>query len=185
MIVNFLLRKDVPGLSQTLQHIDPEKLSEMAMVDIAYEILKGTNEPCNFRELMNEIAALRGMTDEQMMAMIAQVYTEINIDGRFICVGDNTWGLKRWYPTEAVEESQEGGKRKKILLDDDLDDYDDDLDEELEEDFEDDDILELEDDDEYDEADEDADDDLVDDEEIFDDEELEGEVIEDEETEDL
>lgn len=181
MIAKLLLGKDVPRLSQYLQHIEPDKLSEMAMVDIAFEILKEANRPYHFRELMEIIADMRNMSQEQMMAMLAQVYTEINIDGRFVCVGENLWGLKRWYPTDSVEESQEGGvKKKKLLLDDDLD-YDDDLEEDLIEDFDeenfevDEDYIPDVDDDIDDELDEDLDEDLVEDEDIFEDEELEEE----------
>ncbi|MCR8984107.1 DNA-directed RNA polymerase subunit delta [Brevibacillus laterosporus] len=112
-------------MSKLLQQYNEEKLQEMAMVDIAYEILRETNRPYNFRELMNEIAILRNLTEEQLMAVIAQVYTEVNIDGRFVCIGENTWGLKRWYATEAVEESQEGGvKKKKSAVVDDFEDFD-------------------------------------------------------------
>jgi DNA-directed RNA polymerase subunit delta len=175
----------VPWVSQLLAHIEPEKLSEMALVDIAYEILRETNRPYNFRELMDELAALRGLSEEQKMAMIAQVYTEVNIDGRFVCLGDNTWGLKRWYPTDTVEETQEGGKKKKIILDDDFDD-DFELEEELVEEYEEDVIPIFEDDEEFlDETglEDELDADLEDAEELVDDEELfEEEVIEDEET---
>ncbi len=164
-------------MSQLLKNIEAERLSEMAMVDIAFEILKETNRPYNFRELMDEISALRGLTNEQMMSIIAQVYTEVNIDGRFVCIGDNTWGLKRWYPTETVEESQEGGKKKKAILDDDFDDYE--LEEEITEEDEEDDISVFEDDDFAD--DDDFDDEIEDDEEIIDDEEL----FEDEDEEEL
>jgi DNA-directed RNA polymerase subunit delta len=177
----------VPWVSQLLAHIEPEKLSEMALVDIAYEILRETNRPYHFRELMDELAALRGLSEEKKMAMIAQVYTEVNIDGRFVCLGDNTWGLKRWYPTDTVEETQEGGKKKKIILDDDFDD-DYELEEDLVEEYEEDVIAIFEDDEEFlddaeleDELDAGLDDveELVDEEEIF-----EEEVIEDEETDD-
>ncbi|UYZ13875.1 MULTISPECIES: DNA-directed RNA polymerase subunit delta [Brevibacillus] len=160
-------------MSQLLAHMDREKMSEMALVDIAYEILRETNRPYNFRELMDELAALRGMTEEQKMAIIAQVYTEINIDGRFVCLGDNTWGLKRWYPTDAVEETQEGGKKKKVLLDDDFDDYE--IEEDIVEEFEEDEIAIFEDDEEFldDEAlDDDLDPELDDEEEIVEDEDL-------------
>jgi DNA-directed RNA polymerase subunit delta len=135
-------------VSQLLAHIEPEKLSEMALVDIAYEILRETNRPYNFRELMDEIAVLRNLSNEQKMGMIAQVYTEVNIDGRFVCLGDNTWGLKRWYPTDTVEETQEGGKKKKVILDDDFDD-DYEIEEELVDEFEEDEIVIFEDDEEF------------------------------------
>nr|WP_239565354.1 DNA-directed RNA polymerase subunit delta [Brevibacillus fulvus] len=154
----------------------------MALVDIAYEILRETNHPHNFRELMDRISALRHLTEEQKMGMIAQVYTEINIDGRFVCLGENTWGLKRWYPTDTVEETQEGGKKKKVVLDDDFDD-DYEVEEDLVEEFEDEDIALFEEDEDF--VDEDADiddidedletDEIVEEDEIFesDDEELE------------
>ena len=180
-------------MSQLLQNIDQEKLYEMAMVDIAYEVLREQNRPYNFRELMGEIAALRNMKEEQVMSMIAQIYTEVNIDGRFVCLGENTWGLKRWYPTETVEESQEGGKKKKIITDDFDDDFD--MDDELEEVFEEeDDLVVFGDDEEFldDEVseDEDEDDDLeeelaeeLEEEELFE-EELADEEIDEESEED-
>nr|WP_206529687.1 DNA-directed RNA polymerase subunit delta [Brevibacillus sp. SYP-B805] len=163
----------------------------MALVDIAYEILKETNRPYNFRELMDEIAALRNLSEQEKMGMIAQVYTEVNIDGRFVCIGENTWGLKRWYPTETVEETQEGGKKKKLVLDDDFDD-DYELEEELVEEYEEDDELAVFEDDEFVDPDDlddlgedlvEDDPELLEDEEIFEDEELveeEEEVIEEE-----
>jgi len=171
-------------VSQLFAHIDSEKLSEMALVDIAYEILRKTNRTYNFRELMDELVAVRKMTNEQLMAIIAQVYTEINIDGRFVCLGDNVWGLKRWYPTDTVEETQEGGgtKKKKVVLDDDFDDYD--AEDEGVEEFEEDDIVIFEEEEDF--VDEDAE---IEEEEIdgeIDEEEIEEEeeMFEDEELED-
>ncbi|MFD2368473.1 DNA-directed RNA polymerase subunit delta [Brevibacillus sp. GCM10020057] len=169
-------------MSQLFAHIDSEKLSEMALVDIAYEILRETNRTYNFRELMDELAKLRNMTHEQTMAIIAQVYTEINIDGRFVCLGDNVWGLKRWYPTDTVEETQEGGgtKKKKVILDDDFDDYD--TEEDIVEEYEEDDVVIFDDEEEF--VDEDVD---IEDEELdaeIDEEEIEEEeLFEDEEAE--
>lgn len=169
-------------MSQTLQSIDKEKLYEMALVDIAFELLKEQNRPYNFRELMGSIASLRNMSDEQMMSMIAQIYTEVNIDGRFVCLGDNMWGLKRWYPTETVEESQEGGgKKKKIITDDFDDDYE--MEDEIEEVFEEEDDLVVFDDDEEFIDDELAEEEDIDEEIEEDDEELmdeEEELVDDE-----
>ncbi|MDR7315250.1 DNA-directed RNA polymerase subunit delta [Brevibacillus nitrificans] len=176
-------------MSQLFAHVDSEKLSEMALVDIAYEILRQTNRTYNFRELMDELVAVRKMTKEQLMAIIAQVYTEINIDGRFVCLGDNIWGLKRWYPTDTVEETQEGGgtKKKKVILDDDFDDYD--TEDDIVEEFEEDDVVIFEEDEDF--VDEDAEieedeiDAEIDEEELDEEEELfEDEVAEDEELED-
>lgn len=106
--------------------LDPEKIREMPMVDLAFEVLKSANTPFYYRDLMMEIGKIRGLTEEQIIDVIAQLYTEINIDGRFACVGGNVWGLKRWYPVERTDDPVTGGgKRPRIINDDDdLDDED-------------------------------------------------------------
>lgn len=105
--------------------ISEDQAREMPMVDLAFVLLKTANTPYYYRDLMQEIAKIKGLSDQQMMDVIAQLYTEINIDGRFACVGTNLWGLKRWYPVEKGEDSVAGAKRPRIINDedDDLDDY--------------------------------------------------------------
>lgn len=158
--------------------IDPERLKEMPMVDLAYEVLKSANTPYYYRDLMMEIAKVRGLSQDGISQVIAQVYTEINIDGRFACVGSNMWGLKRWYPVEKSEDPIGNAKRTRIINDED-DDEEDVFAEEEEEVF-------VADDEDYDVYDEDS-------EEIFsegdeesgvdEEEELEGEDAEEEEEE--
>jgi DNA-directed RNA polymerase subunit delta len=87
--------------------------------------LKAANTPYYYRDLMNEVAKLRGMSDEDINDVIAQLYTEINIDGRFACVGTNLWGLKRWYPVDKSEDTLTGAKRPRIINDEDDDDEED------------------------------------------------------------
>jgi DNA-directed RNA polymerase subunit delta len=89
--------------------LDSEKIREMPMVDLAYELLKSANTPFYYRDLMIEIAKMRGLSEGQVTDVIAQLYTEINIDGRFACVGSNVWGLKRWYPVERSDDPMNGG----------------------------------------------------------------------------
>lgn len=106
--------------------INSEQAKEMPMVDLAFELLKTANTPFYYRDLMSEIAKIKGLSDDEVMQVIAQLYTEINIDGRFACVGTNLWGLKRWYPIEKSEDAVGSGKRPRIINDedDDLDDED-------------------------------------------------------------
>ena len=104
-------------------NITPEEASEMPMVDLAFAVLKAKNEPMYYRDLMQEIAAIKGISDDEVMQVIAQLYTEINIDGRFACVGNNLWGLKRWYPVERVDDPL-GGKHPRIINDDDEEEED-------------------------------------------------------------
>lgn len=146
--------------------IDLEKAQEIPMVDLAFMVLKAANTPYYYRDLMKEVAKIRGMSEEEISDVIAQLYTEINIDGRFACVGTNLWGLKRWYPLEKSEDAVTSGKRPRIINDED-DDLDDDFVEEEEEGYT------PEDGEDYDAVDEDAEEDLfADDDE--DEEEVEG-----------
>ncbi|GJM83959.1 DNA-directed RNA polymerase subunit delta [Paenibacillus timonensis] len=158
--------------------IDPEKVQEIPMVDLAFMILKAANTPYYYRDLMNEVAQLRGMTEEQINEAIAQLYTEINIDGRFACVGTNLWGLKRWYPIERSEDPVGNSKRPRIINDDDDDLEDDDF-------VEEDDTYVSDDEEDYDAIDEDSEDELFPDDDDDDVEEVEDdELLPDEELED-
>ncbi|MFF2158979.1 DNA-directed RNA polymerase subunit delta [Paenibacillus chitinolyticus] len=105
--------------------IKPEKAAEMPMVDLAFEVLKAANTPFYYRDLMQEIAKIKGLAEDETMNVIAQLYTEINIDGRFACVGTNLWGLKRWYPVEKSDDAVGNAKRPRIINDED-DDLDED-----------------------------------------------------------
>ncbi|MNZ77826.1 putative DNA-directed RNA polymerase subunit delta [compost metagenome] len=160
--------------------LDPERMKEMPMVDLAFEVLKAANTPYYYRDLMMEIAKIRGLSEDGINQFIAQVYTEINIDGRFACVGSNMWGLKRWYPVERSEDPVGNAKRTRIINDDDdLEDDDvfadeeDDAFAEADEDY---DVFD-EDREDFEEAEEEAD---VDEEVELDEEDLEDEEVEDE-----
>lgn len=159
--------------------LDPEKVHEIPMVDLAFMVLKAANTPFYYRDLMDEVGKLRGFSEEEINEVIAQLYTEINIDGRFACVGTNLWGLKRWYPVDKAEDALTGSKRPRIINDED--DEEEDYHEEEEEvydaddDFADEDDPDAGDDDLFDgEDDEDTDSDVV-----LDDEDIEEEEMED------
>lgn len=158
--------------------IDPERLKEMPMVDLAFEVLKTANTPYYYRDLMMEIAKVRGLSQDEINEVIAQVYTEINIDGRFACVGSNMWGLKRWYPVEKSEDPIGNAKRPRIINDDD-DEEEDVFAEEEEEVF----VADEEDYDVYDEDSEEIFPDGEDESGVDEEEELEGEEAEEEEEE--
>ena len=107
--------------------ISPEKAKEMPMVDLAFEVLKAANTPFYYRDLMMEIAKIKGLSEEEITKVIAQLYTEINIDGRFACVGENLWGLKRWYPVEKSDDSVSSAMHPRIINDDDDEEEDEEL----------------------------------------------------------
>ena len=146
------------------------------MVEVAHAILEAKNEVLDFNQLLVEIQEYMELSDEALEAHMARFYTDLNIDGSFISLGDNRWGLRDWYPIDSIDEEiatsmedeevkKPRKKRKKVNAfgtEDDLIDYNDDdpEDEELldDEDLDSDDLdddmdVDLDDDDEEDEID--------------------------------
>ncbi|MBD0381940.1 DNA-directed RNA polymerase subunit delta [Paenibacillus sedimenti] len=156
------------GSEYTLK-ITAEQAREMPMVDLAFELLKSANTPFYYRDLMMEIAKIKGLSEQDVMQVIAQLYTEINIDGRFACVGSNLWGLKRWYPVEKSEDAVGNAKRPRIINDED-DDLDEDIYAEEEEDT-------YAEEDDYDAFGTEGEEDAEEDSEFFEDEEIEEEDL--------
>ncbi|MCS7464554.1 DNA-directed RNA polymerase subunit delta [Paenibacillus doosanensis] len=158
--------------------VGAEQAKEMPMVDLAFELLKAANTPFYYRDLMAEIAKIKGLSEDDVMQVIAQLYTDINIDGRFACVGTNLWGLKRWYPVEKSEDAVGSGKRPRIINDEDDDMDEEDLFAEEEDVF-----TEEEDYDSFDkvrdEDDFDSEEEAEEDSEFFEEEEIEEEELED------
>ncbi|PGA98484.1 DNA-directed RNA polymerase subunit delta [Bacillus toyonensis] len=171
----------------------PEELKECSMIEVVHSVLGDKRQATTFNELVQEIAQVLGLSQEQVSAKLAQFYTDLNIDGRFINLGENRWGLRSWYPYEQIDEEilpQPKPKKKRKVEEDGFDDYmedEDDFDDadgnaEEEEEVEDlDKVLEEEDgdDDDLDDLDEDDEDD----EDDFAEEELEYDETEEEEEE--
>lgn len=110
------------GVSENLAaQLTEEELREIPMVDLVHKILQSKGEPMLYRDLLQEVARLKGFSEEETMRYIAQLFTEINIDGRFVCVGRSLWGLKHWYPTEQTTDSAVAGNIKDDFDDEDLD----------------------------------------------------------------
>ncbi|WP_038813517.1 DNA-directed RNA polymerase subunit delta [Bacillus anthracis] len=167
----------------------PEELKECSMIEVVHSVLGDKRQATTFNELVQEIAQVLGLSQEQVNAKIAQFYTDLNIDGRFINLGENRWGLRSWYPYEQIDEEilpQPKPKKKRKVEDDGFDDYI-----KEDEDFDDADVTEDEDDDvedldkvlEDEDGDDDDLDDLDEDEDDFAEEELEYDETEEEEEE--
>ena len=158
------------------------------MIEVARAILSDRHETMGFNDLLNEVQAFTGKSDEEIRTRLSQFYTDLNIDGSFISLGDTMWGLRSWYPIDSIdeavhmdlEEEVEGKpkkkKRKKINAfladvddDDDVIDYNDDDPED--DDF---DVEDTDDDDSADDIDDDDDDDDTSSDDDFDHDEVSG-----------
>jgi DNA-directed RNA polymerase subunit delta len=183
----------------SFDQLTQEELHEMSLIEITYQMLSEGKQPIAFIDLVDKITDLIGSTRSDVKDNISQFYTDLNIDGRFLNVGGNTWGLKGWYSVEQAEDdivpTVKTKKKKVKLLDEDLDDYIDLDDEDLEyeddlDDFDeiDDDEEEVEDLEEVDdlvEVDEFGDDIVEEEDDIKLDEEFEDDELEDEELDEV
>lgn len=115
--------------------------NELSMIEVAHAILEQNAEVMDFSDLANEVQNYLGKSDLEIRDSLAQFYTDLNIDGSFISLGDNRWGLRSWYAIDsideevspAIEEDEETPRRRKrkkvnafITGDEDAIDYNDD-----------------------------------------------------------
>lgn len=114
------------------------------MIEVAHAILEQRGDVMDFSDLVNDIQNYLETSDSEIRDSLAQFYTDLNIDGSFISLGDNRWGLRSWYPIDSINEEVTHGldddeeetirrrKRKKVNAfimdtdDDDAIDYNDD-----------------------------------------------------------
>lgn len=130
-----------------LNQFKGQSKDELAMVDVAHAILETTGQVRDFNDLLAEVADYLELSDSDLDEEMVQFYTDLNVDGRFISLGDNRWGLRNWYPIDSIDEEithdndeeDEKPRRRKKRNDFDDEDYEEELGEdELEEDDEDD-----------------------------------------------
>lgn len=128
-----------------IRELSQEELIEESFVDLTYAILEESRETKTYPEIVVEIEKLLGLSKEDMKARLVQFYTDMNIDGRFLILGENRWGLREWYPVEQIEEEsaptvKARKKKAKVADDEEFDDIDLEMEDELDfDDFDDDD----------------------------------------------
>ncbi|KRO03389.1 MULTISPECIES: DNA-directed RNA polymerase subunit delta [Levilactobacillus] len=126
-----------------LKVFEGQNKKELSMIEVAHAILSQHGDVMAFADLANAVQAYLGDSDAEVRNRLSQFYTDLNVDGSFISLGDNLWGLRTWYPFESIdeatvhaEEDEDQPKRKKrkkvnafladTTDDDDVIDYDDD-----------------------------------------------------------
>lgn len=79
---------------------------ELSMIEVAKAILmeRDAEDVIELNDLLKEIQDYLGRTDAEMRDALPQFYTDLNIDGSFISLGDNRWGLRSWYPIDSIDE---------------------------------------------------------------------------------
>lgn len=77
-----------------------------SLIDFVYELLLETGEqPVSFDEIREKIKQnYTFASEEEELEKIAQLYTDLNIDGLFVNLGANRWALRVWYPFDKSDE---------------------------------------------------------------------------------
>jgi len=119
---------------------------ELSLIEVAYEILDTSKkEAMNFSDIVNKIQDYLGRSDDDVKESLPQFYTDLNNDGSFLSLGENVWGLRKWYPFDSVDEevnhpedngtenTHKAAQKVNAFMsddaeDDDVVDYDDDAD---------------------------------------------------------
>ncbi|MGT2785334.1 DNA-directed RNA polymerase subunit delta [Streptococcus merionis] len=117
--------------------------AELSMIEVARAILeaRGRDNEMYFNDLVDEIQNYLGRSNSEIRDALPNFYTDLNVDGSFIPLGENRWGLRSWYAIDEIDEevitleedSEDGApKRKKKRVnafmdgDEDAIDYNDD-----------------------------------------------------------
>nr|WP_245251311.1 DNA-directed RNA polymerase subunit delta [Virgibacillus litoralis] len=83
------------------------------MIELAYLILTDKKKAQDFYGVYDKVAELKGFTEKQKSENIAQFHTNLTVDGRFMAVHTDNWGLKRWYLVEETDEEVAAAPKKK------------------------------------------------------------------------
>lgn len=144
----------------SIKEYSKEDLAAMSLIEIAKLLMSEEKKEMKFGELFANVAALKGLNEEEKSAKISQFYTDLNVHGSFTTNGANMWGLKQWYKkkqeeTETAPRVKRVKRRKTVkeeddferefaMINDEIDEYSLDYDEdeldiemELDEEFED------------------------------------------------
>ncbi|GAA5415874.1 DNA-directed RNA polymerase subunit delta [Paraliobacillus ryukyuensis] len=97
----------------SLDNLSREELQELSMIDIASMILHEEKKAITYQDIYQKVVELKQFNDVEQAENLAQFYTDLNTDGRFLSVGSGLWGLRDWYPVEQIEEEVTGVQKKK------------------------------------------------------------------------
>lgn len=100
-----------------------QEKSELSMIEVARAILeeRGRDNEMYFSDLVNEIQTYLEKSNSDIRASLPTFYSDLNVDGSFIPLGENKWGLRSWYAIDEIDEEvitleeddEDAPKRKK------------------------------------------------------------------------
>ncbi len=119
--------------SVSISDYNEEQIEEMSAVELAHILLGDEEKPYDYQELIKKISDLKSLSPEEKKNRRTKLFTAMNLDGRFVHLGENHWGLREWYPLDQSDEDLSTTvKAPKKPKADDYDEFEDDFDEDLE-----------------------------------------------------
>lgn len=90
-----------------IRKMEKEDLELLSYSDIAYEIIKQDKEPKTTVALFKEICSLLEMDDNKYETLIADFFTSLTTDKRFILLNSINWDLKENHVVNIVVDDSE------------------------------------------------------------------------------
>lgn len=112
-----------------------ENYKNESLVDVAYAVLKDIEKEdekvsISFSELFNEVCKRAEIPTEKIDGVIASFFTNLSLDGRFVTIKNNEWGLRKNfkfddYHNESYDLYDEDTSETAIASDNDEEDAED------------------------------------------------------------
>ena len=67
---------------------------EKSFLEYAYEKISTSKKALSFNEVWDYVAEQAGLDEATKNNKVAQFYTDLMLDGRFVTLGNNTWDLR-------------------------------------------------------------------------------------------
>ena len=97
-----------------------------SMIEVAYQVLTNNNGSMPFVDLLKDVSQEMGFNQTQFEDNIAQFYTDLSLDGRFLNMSQNTWDLRSRHTYSesvmdtdsiAIDEDDDDGEESEIVED--------------------------------------------------------------------
>lgn len=77
----------------------------MSDADRAVEVLQRGRRPLHYRDLIRRVIRAQDGADDATPHRMAAVYTQLNVDSRFVYHGQGIWGLSAWEPYPGADKT--------------------------------------------------------------------------------
>lgn len=91
------------------------------MVDIAFDLMQKKKKEIAFPKLWDEVTQIKGLSQSQADDLIADFYSDMSLDDRFVILKDNKWDLRCRHKFEDVVIDTDA-----IMVDDDEEEVEED-----------------------------------------------------------